>query len=170
MQQKAIFIRAIPYLFYGAVMFLILGICAKVWSESIAARELDISALLASESYLFLLLTAIGAMVGFVSSYLADLCLKIKSEKEEIGLNLSEYFLPVIGFHEFDEMEKQQVDDLIHANLELLPDDFLDYLERKGVIVQSQNYRRWLQAHRSPSYRLTRFDLHASLKLDIADR
>ncbi len=134
MRQKDIFIRAIPFLFYGAVLFLLLGICAKVWSESIAARQLDISALLSDESYLFFLITAIGAMVGFISSYLADLCLNIKSEKEEIGLNLSEYFLPVVGFHEFDEMNKQQIDELIHANIDSLPEEFLNYLEEKGFL------------------------------------
>ena len=151
MRQKVILIRGIPFLFYGALMFLVLGICAKVWSESIAARELDITALLASESYLFLLLTAIGAMVGFISSYLADICLKIKTEQEEIGLNLSEYFLPVVGFHEFDEMEKPQIDELIHANLDKLPEDFVAYLERKGVLsnqkITDQGYNLIAATH-----------------------
>jgi hypothetical protein len=138
MRQIEILKRAIPYLFIGTLMFLLLGIIAKVWSEQIAARELDLSALLAEEIYLFILLAAIGAMVGFVSSYLADHCLKIKSEREEIGLNLSEYFLPVIGFHDFHEMEKQNIDELIETNLAKLPKEFIRYLEEKGVLSNSK--------------------------------
>jgi hypothetical protein len=133
-RQKDMLLRAVMSLLFGAVMFLVLGVIAKVWSEEIAARSLELSELLRSEKFLFFLLTAIGAMVGFICSYLADLCLKIKSEQEEIGLNLSEYFLPVVGFHEFEEMDKQQIDKLIQSNITQLPDDFVRYLEDKGVL------------------------------------
>ena len=135
---KDIIVRALPLCILGAFTFFALGVVAKLWSEQVAARELRLTELLLADPYLFLLISVIGAMVGATSSILADMCLRLRSEQEEVGLNISEYLLPVVGHFAFDEMDKPAIDKLIKLNINKLPNEFVNYLENKNIFLNSE--------------------------------
>jgi hypothetical protein len=137
-ELKEILLRALPLCLAGIIVFFSFGIIAKIWSEQVVARELSISELLLGDPYLFLLIGVIGAMVGATCSILADMCLRLRSEIDEIGLNISEYLLPAVGYSALDEMDKLAIENLIEVNHDKLPKKFINYLEEKGLILDNK--------------------------------
>lgn len=137
-EWKEILVRALPLCIAGIIVFFSLGVVAKIWSEQVAARELKFTEMLMGDPYLFLLICVIGAMVGATCSILADMCLRLRSELDEIGLNISEYLLPAVGYCALDEMDKLAIENLIEVNHDKLPEKFINYLEQKGLILDKK--------------------------------